>query len=193
MLVVVVAVMGCGSPSELFDGGDGSFEADVDGGRDGGVAVHSDQLYTSGTRIKVKYVVGDDGSRQQAGLFDTQLNIACYYRTSADGLPRCLPLSELVATSQFSDSLCSRELFVRTLVAGCPQPPPSYIVESQPAACAARTRVMRVGPRITTSVFSRTAADGGCAVSALSPMLEYFEAGTLVTPSTFVRGTESTE
>lgn len=203
MLVVLFAVItGCGSPTEEPPGGGGGGggmasgggggSGEGDGGRDGGIAARTDQLYTSGSRIKVKYFVGDDGSRQQGGLFDSQLNIACSYQTSGDGLPRCLPLREVVPASQFADSQCSREVFLR-VVPSCPQPPPGYIVDwSASTACPQRSRVLRTGPRVTTSAYAKT-ADGGCASSALSPSFEYFEAGALVMPTAFVGAREATE
>src|SRR5260370_16789923 len=45
----------------------------------------------SGTRLKVKYYAGADGSKQFFGLHDSQLNVDCNFITAADGVSRSLP------------------------------------------------------------------------------------------------------
>ena len=46
----------------------------------------------SGTRLKLKYYAGADGSKLSAGLHDSQLNVDCYYSyPMSDGTLRCVP------------------------------------------------------------------------------------------------------
>ncbi len=61
----------------------------------------------SGSRIKAQYDMGDDGSQAFAGLFDSQLNVPCYWATASDGSRRCLPYNAAAGGYYFSDSGCS--------------------------------------------------------------------------------------
>lgn len=66
----------------------------------------------SGTRLKARYYVGADGSKQFAGWYDTSRKENCTVMTASDGKLRCLP-SAFFATggSYFSDDGCSQKLF----------------------------------------------------------------------------------
>ena len=83
-----------GGDAALLDGAipDGSTTTDgssPDGG-DGGNA-KGDQGLTAGSRLKVRYYVGSDGSEQANGFFDSSRNENCSYRVASDGAVRCLP------------------------------------------------------------------------------------------------------
>lgn len=47
---------------------------------------------TSGTRLKARWLVGDDGSRQFSAWWDSKLGIECVYQDGGDGKRYCLPI-----------------------------------------------------------------------------------------------------
>lgn len=64
--------------------------------------------YKSGTRLKIRYFAGSDGSKVFAGITDATRNESCTMGVKAsDGLLRCLP-SYTLAASTFVDSSCTR-------------------------------------------------------------------------------------
>lgn len=63
----------------------------------------------SGSRIKARFFAGADGSQgimdpYSGGMWDSQLEIACSWRTATDGAIRCVPL--LTAAVQYIDDQC---------------------------------------------------------------------------------------
>ena len=117
LLSVIVLLSGCGvdlpSPS-LADAG----------GMGGGVASTEEAL--SGTRLKNRYVTGEDGARAPRGFFDTMRNEPCDFAPSEGGDQRCLPLDS-VGTIGFlyADASCTE----RIVIADCT---PRYAVEVAP-------------------------------------------------------------
>jgi hypothetical protein len=76
--------------------------------------------YKSGSRLKVKVLVGDDGSeRVSGGWLDTTLNVGCSALVATDGVKRCLPDGPS-ANSYFSDSGCTVPLHAH--LGGCAVP-----------------------------------------------------------------------
>lgn len=63
---------------------------DDDTEMDGAVARRRPEL-KGGSRLKAKWIKGEDGSEVAAGLFDTKLNTDCAFEEGEDGKPRCLP------------------------------------------------------------------------------------------------------
>ncbi|HEY3498619.1 MAG TPA: hypothetical protein VGK73_28205 [Polyangiaceae bacterium] len=60
----------------------------------------------SGTRLRAKVYVGDDGSRHAIGLYDTELELDCEFANlGADGY-RCVPLPAVPYTDIFADDRC---------------------------------------------------------------------------------------
>lgn len=59
----------------------------------------------SGSRLRLKYLLGDDGSQLFVGMYDSQLATDCAYGTASDGVTRCLPTAH--GTVGFLASGCS--------------------------------------------------------------------------------------
>jgi hypothetical protein len=74
----------------------------------GGPAARRDELYTSGFRLRVKSYVGEDGFRQQVGLYDTQLQTQCAFNVATDGVLRCLP--PVTFAFYFGDAQCTQRV-----------------------------------------------------------------------------------
>lgn len=103
-------------------------------GRDGSVAADGNSILdaltdpvpdakadpnTSGSRLRARYWVGDDGSRQFIGMRDTQLDEDCFFYPASDGVTRCLPWSAIAGvtrTGAFTSSDCTTggDVFIAT-------------------------------------------------------------------------------
>lgn len=57
----------------------------------------------SGSRLKVRYWEGADGSRLPVGLYDTELGLDCEPMLTSDGVYRCLPTGLVHAPEYPSD------------------------------------------------------------------------------------------
>ena len=67
------------------------------GADDGGMDAH--QGDESGSRLKLRYYAGDDGSKLAAGMWDTMLQTPCRFLKTMDGSLRCLPTPDGYATT----------------------------------------------------------------------------------------------
>lgn len=64
----------------------------------------------SGTRLKPRWYVGEDGSRQafdrySDGMYDSQLKMRCRWNLAPDGATRCQPVSDLPVF--YADAACA--------------------------------------------------------------------------------------
>jgi hypothetical protein len=105
IVVGLVSLAGCGGVELEAPG--------VDGGA-GLEPISSMREALSGSRLRVRYVEGDDGSRITAGFYDTARNEPCSFGPAEDGRLRCLPTEDLVTVlpGVFADPLCSQRLAV---------------------------------------------------------------------------------
>jgi len=74
----------------------------------------------SGTRLKVNYYAGADGSKQSTGTMrDSMLNVDCYFSKASDGTMRCMPVATAttVGASVYADGGCTQPI---ALVSQCP-------------------------------------------------------------------------
>jgi hypothetical protein len=73
----------------------------------------------SGTRLKIKYYLGADGSKAFKGFYDSQLNVDCYFAKAADGTVRCIPVATATTTTAnyYADANCTQPV---ALVSQCP-------------------------------------------------------------------------
>lgn len=71
----------------------------------------ADDAPVSGSRLKVKYYAGEDGSKLPipGSMFDTQLGIDCQFGTMFDGVLRCIPAIQ-VTNILYSDAACTAEM-----------------------------------------------------------------------------------
>lgn len=71
----------------------------------------------SGSRLKARVNVGEDGSRQPVdtsldGLYDSQLETKCRWATASDGVKRCLPIWSGIV--YYLDNTCSGQAVTYT-------------------------------------------------------------------------------
>ena len=153
---------------------------------------------TSGTRLKAQWYVGTDGSRVQAGWYDSQLQVTCSLYMASDGTLRCLPIQAGVDTSAFSDSACTQPIVIST---GC-QPTYAYVLAPITGnACPPQDTwtIYQVGAQLSTyyALVETNFIDGGMTCTAGSASktsnLTYYTLGAVVPPSTFVQATLQTD
>jgi hypothetical protein len=160
----------------------------------------------SGSRLKAKWYVGADGSRQLAGWHDSQLKIDCTFTTASDGVIRCLPAFGVSAAyyaptpAVFADAACTQEAAYQSVVSGCPGVPPSpsyaWSPDSAPSECSDGYAIYQIGsPLMVTYTRQTNYQDGGvtCVPSAATPTLAWYSVGAAVDPATFVSATVQTD
>jgi hypothetical protein len=84
-----------------------------DGGTGGSAEVQG-QGFVSGPRLRAKYYLGTDGSKQFHGWYDSQRQEDCFYVTATDGTRRCMPVDYSAKFgSYFADAACTQPLAVK--------------------------------------------------------------------------------
>lgn len=105
----------------------------------------------SGTRIKARYYVTDDGARELIGFQDTLRNTECTFEVASDGTVRCLPPGS--GATSFSDTACQQP--ITSIPSGvCNLPAIMYVKDV--STCPARRLVYERGTELK-------GADGGVA------------------------------
>jgi hypothetical protein len=80
----------------------------------------------SGTRLRARYYVGADGSRQFIGWHDKERGEDCAFVQQPDGTLRCVPFYSTAAATYFADAACVTQPLVPVLKAvGCTPSPPA--------------------------------------------------------------------
>src|SRR5262245_27196823 len=74
----------------------------------------------SGSRLKARWIVGTDGSRQFLSWHDSQLNADCTFASASDGSLRCLPVG--LQESGFRDAECTQRVFSSAQSSECEAP-----------------------------------------------------------------------
>lgn len=141
-LYVVLAVVGCGAPDS---GGTGGGKPGT-GGAGGGAVASSDEAL-SGSRLKNRYIQGEDGSRFSVGFFDSSRNEPCWFADADDGRKRCLPVELAASPIFFFDSACSERVL---LLSGCAAVPKYAYTLS--ATCPSEYSLYAVGAVFTPTV-----------------------------------------
>lgn len=143
---------------------------------------------TSGSRLKAKYRVADDGSKAYLPYewFDSERNETCFFGVAADGKERCLPGGHHATSGFFTDPACSMP--IAYTFAGCQ---PDYVVVGEPNppnACifnVAVTHLHNLGPAINpATVYSKSG--NSCSGGPPSPQFIYFGIGAEIPASSFV-------
>jgi hypothetical protein len=202
MLVLVLDLVvgfGCAPQDQAVDGvvvspADGA-EAMKDAG---GVDVPpgaDDALSHSGQRLRFVAATGVDGSSLRLNLWDTELEMSCYPRIAADGVPRCLPaVFASEGDISFSDAEC-----VSPVVFAFEPPCGSMIsigtteVGPAPPFCTAallgngRVNGYRVEGLVPDGAqLFRTQSDGSCVPSIVATQLRHYIITGPLPASTFV-------
>lgn len=128
-----------------------------------------------GTRIKIRYLVGDDGMKSKVGYFDTQLNVPCNFERVGNDM-RCLPVTQRVQGTFFADAACS----VPIVLLGCNDPPATHARDG--SGCD--STYFELGPELNTMYLGDP-----CTQSPLPGGERGFPVGAEVPVSSFARAT----
>jgi hypothetical protein len=144
----------------------------------------------SGTRLKMNYYAGADGSKQSAGtLHDSQLNVDCTFTTASDGTLRCLPANQGLLLTYYADAACTQQIVL--VYKGCGAP--GYaLTTAGSSVCVLQptTHVFALsGPYSGTSYYTKsgTMCSGPVPVASLTMSYDLYSSGAEQPPSTFVQ------
>lgn len=163
------------------------------------------QEIKSGTRLRSKYVTGDDGSQLAVGLYDSKLGFDCEFVGAEDGKTRCLPkraaslrAPDLVAyyistRYVFRDSTCSDRIAFSN---ACDQ---AVRYVNYADTCGGNTRVanaLEIG--VPSVVYYKRSSDNACVATSTGSYIgwadqRFYTLGTSIKPEDFVAGTMVTE
>jgi len=150
----------------------------------------------SGSRLKTRWLTGEDGSKIVAGMRDSEREEDCSFRSAADGATRCLPTQVAYTNTWYADAACAQLLAYTQK--GCAAP--KYASEAALAAggCAqtAGTRIREVRARFRGATLYTKNTNGECTSSPSAGYLASYDLYTLAAelpPETFVAATETFE
>jgi hypothetical protein len=154
----------------------------------GEVGPISEARAESGTRLKARWLVGSDGSRQFVNWRDTELDAECTFQSASDGSSRCQPYSAGVETGGYSDAACTQRLFRMPRLDDCTAaaPPRFGTVHSYDSCRAGRFTLFALSDRIQPgNVYDDTS--GACRQRAgADEDFIYFAAAEELPPTRFV-------
>jgi len=146
---------------------------------------------TSGTRLRARYYVGEDGSKQFVGWHDTKRDEGCGFGKAQDGKIRCLPNeSSALALGYYADGGCTVPLFTTIGSGTCYATTAKYATSFDTATCVSALHT--VAPTTPTAVYAGTPAN---CIKVAEPPAGYlfYSSGGVVAPTEFVAATEQVE
>jgi hypothetical protein len=174
------------------------------GGMGGGSTgpVPNAEAEESGSRIKARWIVGDDGSKQFLIFYDSMLKVECQYQFMSDGKRHCTPGAYgpvaygplgLVVGSLYQDAACSAPLAMAPAGSACP-PQYAFAGDSTSQICGPSGLVLHwfpVGTKYTGSVYWKNG--GPCSATQPPTGQDLFTVGAELPPSMFVGSTITTD
>jgi hypothetical protein len=120
----------------------------------------AEQPDREGSRLKRKYLVGDDGSRQTwGGWWDSELGVDCGFRIAADGEYRCTPVFSASIVNLFKDESCTvRAVSISKETCGAG----IKYAQTVEDGCPIKTRVYAIGQMVTSEVAYTLDTDDNC-------------------------------
>jgi hypothetical protein len=193
-----VANAGGGGKGASATGGDGTVTTSGMGGMLGEMMdpIPEADAATSGTRLKARYYVGADGSKQFIGWRDTMRNEDCSFATAEAGMVRCLPAVGAYATF-YADAGCSQPLATVAKPqqglcgAAAAAQPPAYVYDYKAYICGS-FRVAKVAAE-TTPAAVWVAAGANCTASTVQPQVYTYYSTNAAENSAFVAATTQVE
>ncbi len=173
-----------GSSSSTGDGGSAGSGGSGGSAQQGG-------LYESGSRLRARHLVADDGTKQFVGWFDSQRSERCTFVVAADGKQRCLPIGAATLASFFKDASCSATMKFAIATSACSQGS-TDVAYGADTSCPPRYRVYVTGAKVTpTTVYSLV--NGVCTAGPPLEGYTYFDVLGEIDAGTFVGANEVTE
>jgi hypothetical protein len=145
----------------------------------------------SGTRLRARYYVGEDGSKEFIGWHDMQRNENCTFAKAPDGKLRCLPSEgNALALGYNSDAGCTTQLFITIATGACVPPTAKYATTTDTSTCT--TALHTVTLVTPTELYVGTPAN--CLKVTQPPAgYAYYASSGVLAPAEFVAATEQVE
>jgi hypothetical protein len=141
-------------------------------------------------RLRARYLVAEDGSRQFVGWHDTGRDEDCSFGFAADGAQRCLPATQYGVWGYYSDDQCTVPI-TGVLPSACPIVTP-YALRTDD--CGNESVYQLTDTTVDKTYIQVEDADGGIIGCQYSPVSSYtFYTATEVPASSFAMATEQTE
>jgi hypothetical protein len=130
--LAITLLLGCtgsegptGRAGASVPGKDGAPGADGKDGAQGPAGpAGKDTTTVSGSRLRARFLAGDDGARQFIGFHDVKLGADCTAFPDGLGATRCMPLPFAQATGgAYADAACTQRLYDYPVTSG---PVPTY-------------------------------------------------------------------
>lgn len=156
----------------------------------------------SGSRLKQRFAVGEDGSQRHLATWDSKLNLECNFEEAEDGKLRCLPTlaagyyrnqypSQPWNWEYFKDYNCSERIALSSLC----QPAARYIKFTD--TCGGKTRIANAVEIATPTTVYYRSSDGTCRSQVTKDngfaTFRLYTFGPPVSPEEFVAATTTTE
>src|SRR6478735_599223 len=194
--------MASGGLTAMLGGNTGSGAVGTDGqgaessgaqASDGSGAIGSDgEGATGGTSIVNLYRTTADGLKTSEGYFDKDLEVACSFGRSGDGVERCLPVNTSgMSANYFTDSGCTQPLGAiakTTCLAGAYATSLVYDTTCTGASLFYHLDVYQIGSKISDPTAYSGTPDSCTEVSDSFYETYDFYAVTKVDPTTFAEG-----
>jgi hypothetical protein len=144
---------------------------------------------TPGTRIKAKFWVTSEGDRAWETYWDTELDAACDFNPTSDGVYRCIPDNWDSSREYFTDDQCSQALYTRLSTAPCQ--PADYIMHFADGTCDAPGgfSLYELGAPATPAPTVVYQKFGDTCMVQSAPVDPLYAKGAEVPPSRFAQGT----
>lgn len=197
----LISLATCADPSGTID--DNMDLSAPPAKKDPPVASNTQEI-KSGSRLRHRFVAGDDGSQVSLGLYDSKLGMECQFAEAEDGKTRCLPTTtatlrapDLVAyyistRNLFKDYNCSERIAWSNLC----EPAARYVKFSD--TCGGKTRIANAVEIGAPSVIYYKQANGTCSSASTGTYigfadLRFYTLGTPVNAEDFAAGSIMTE
>lgn len=161
----------------------------------GGIDGDDSSATRSGSRLRVEWLRTADGTQQFAGLWDSELEVRCYYDATsapdADGASeqRCIPIG--YTSTSYADADCTELVYELDAAAACAEPP-AYVSELRQEPCQSHVlRVFRGGAPTTIDMIYYREGDGSC-VGPSPAANTVYDVGEEVPVDSLVAGTAVT-
>jgi hypothetical protein len=151
-----------------------------------GIPIPEAQAAESGTRLKARWYVGADGTRQWAfNWFDSERNEECSFQPATDGVLRCLPTGTAAIYTYYLDAECSQPAVAHAAPSGCNAEAVRYLTQSEIVGCEYRTRLTSPG-QLMQQTTQYTLSGESCVEVPLPATYVLRRPGAEVPPTSFV-------
>lgn len=123
-------------------------------------ALAHEQTRDMPSRLVVREWVGDDGSRQALGWYDTQRREPCSFTLSEDGTTRCMPQAQ-GSGNYYAGAACTDPVVDISGRAYCKAPPLKYAAQTLGDSCYVKEHLYEMGEVIPSGI-DVLIGDGRC-------------------------------